>query len=69
MQLVNKKDFLIFLAAVLVVALGVMAVVSSRKFLNKDNYDMELQQIESQSESDDIDVIEKDLKKHRLLFL
>ena len=69
MQLVSKKDFLVFLAGTLVVALGVMAFVLSRNYLNKDSakmFDTEIQQMQSQSQSDSLDAIEKDLEETNL---
>ncbi len=69
MQLASKKDFLPFLAAILVVALGIMAVVLSRNYLNKDSnkmFNTEIQQMQTQSESDNLDTIEKDLEETNL---
>jgi len=65
MQLVSRKNFLLALAALLVVALGFMALTLSGQFKKpkqKSVYDTEIQKIESQSTSDDINSIEKDLK-------
>lgn len=62
MDLIPKKYFLFILAAVLVVALGYMAVKTSRVYApvniettEKMNSDVD------QSESDDLDEIEKDV--------
>ncbi len=62
MQLVSKKNFLIFLAALLVVSLGYMAISLSRRPVSQSlNVDTEIQKVETQSNSDDVNSIEKDL--------
>ncbi|OGM28965.1 hypothetical protein A2962_00850 [Candidatus Woesebacteria bacterium RIFCSPLOWO2_01_FULL_39_61] len=62
MQLVSRKNFLIFLAALLVVALGYMIISSSGRYLPQgSDVDPEIQKVETQSSSDDIDSIEKDI--------
>lgn len=62
MQLVSKKNFLIFLAAVLVVGLGFMAIsLSGRYEPQTATVDPEIQKVETQSSSDDVNSIEKDL--------
>ena len=63
MELVSKKNFLIFLAAILVVALGYMAVSLSRRPIQPStNVDPEIQKIETQSSSDEVNTIEEDLQ-------
>lgn len=62
MQLVSKKNFLLFLAAILVVALGYMAIsLSKRPSTQTVIVDSEIQKIETQSDSDEVTSIEKDL--------
>ena len=66
MQLVPRKYFLLFLAATLVVALGYMALTLSRRTEKKavlSEGDKEIQQIQTQTEGDDVDDIERDLNK------
>ena len=66
MQLISKKNFLVFLAALLVVALGFMALTLARKDRVRKPLtasDREIMQIEKQSQSDNVDVIEKDLNE------
>ncbi len=66
MQLVPRKYFLLFLAATLVVALGYMALTLSRRTEKKavlTEGDKEIQQIQTQTEGDDVDDIERDLNK------
>lgn len=63
MELVSKKNFLLFLAALLVVALGYMAVSLSRRPATPAvQADPEVRKIETQSTSDDVNSIEKDLQ-------
>ena len=64
MQLISRKNFILFLAAVLVVCLGIMALSMSQrskkpKILTEN--EKEIQMIEKQSSSDEISAIEKDL--------
>ncbi|OGM19415.1 hypothetical protein A2955_03330 [Candidatus Woesebacteria bacterium RIFCSPLOWO2_01_FULL_37_19] len=64
MQLLTRKNFLLFLAAILVVALGYMALSTGKvqiPYLSQPTYEQEMQNIEIQSETDDINSIEKDL--------
>lgn len=65
MEIVSKKNFLILLAAILVVALPIMASRTFKKQTKqpivKDNYEQEIRQIQNQSTSDSIGDIEKDL--------
>ncbi len=69
MQLVSKKNFLMFLAAVLVVALGYMALTLTKRPSQKTatQAEKEIQQIKQQSESDDLQDIEKDLNDTDLI--
>lgn len=72
MQLVTRKNFMIFLAAVLVVALGFMALTLTRQSrvkmpLTED--EKEIQEIQTQSKSDDVSEIEKDLNNTDLMDL
>jgi Na+-transporting methylmalonyl-CoA/oxaloacetate decarboxylase beta subunit len=64
MQLVSRKNFLIFLAAILVVAFGYMALTLSRPSKTQKaltEAEREIQQIQKQSNSDELEEIEKDL--------
>lgn len=64
MEIVSKKNFIIFLAAVLVIAFGYMALtLSSRPSVKKmlTKTDREIMEIQKQSTSDEIEDIEKDL--------
>lgn len=65
MQIVSRKNFLLLLAALCVVLLGYMALnlaqQRSRKHTPLTETDKEIQQIQSQSSSDEIEDIEKDL--------
>jgi len=66
MEIIPKKHTLLFLAALLVVLLGIMAYVIrqqnlARRFLQPSEFDKELSQIQEQSESDDVDAIEEDI--------
>jgi hypothetical protein len=70
MQLVPRKYFLLFLAATLVVALGVMALTLSGRTQKKavlTESDKEIQQIQTQTKGDDVDDIEKDLNETDLV--
>lgn len=72
MQIISKKNFIIFLAAALVIALGVMALSLTRRpkqqrTLTQTGMDKEIQQIRTQSNSDDIGDIEKDLNDTDLI--
>lgn len=62
MQLTSNKNFLIILAAVLVVAMGIMALsLYKRPTEQQTAFESQIQEIETQSESDDIEEIEQDL--------
>ena len=65
MNLIPKKYFMLLLAALLVVALGYMAVATSSRrqgaTLTEDTYSQDIEDIEEQPESDDLDAIEDDL--------
>jgi len=67
MELFNKKNTLIILAATLVVAFGYMAMKLAERARYKTpatpSYESQLQQIESQSESDEVEAIEADLER------
>jgi len=56
---------MLLLAAMLVVALGYMAVATSKRKMEEkqkaDTYSSDVQQIKTQSDNDDLDSIEKDL--------
>lgn len=70
MQLVSRKNFIIFLAAILVVAFGFMALTLSRSYKVKKTLtepEKEIQQIQNQSKSDDLNDIEKDLNETELI--
>lgn len=66
MELVNKKNTLLVLAAILVVALGYMALQLSARLKYKapavPAYEQQMRQIETQSDSDEVDAIEADLE-------
>ena len=65
MQLVSRRNFIIFLAGILVVALGLMAMTlvlqNQIGTSMPETYQQEIQKVQTQSESDNIDAIEKDL--------
>ncbi|OGM20594.1 hypothetical protein A2714_02765 [Candidatus Woesebacteria bacterium RIFCSPHIGHO2_01_FULL_38_9] len=65
MKLVPRKYFLLFLAALLVVALAYMGfTLYNQRMTPKTStttYEKELQQMQNQSQSDGVDDIEKDL--------
>lgn len=63
MNLIPKKYFLFVLAALLVVALGIMAVNAKRiHYEGTDKmYSKELNELQNQSESNDLDSVEVDL--------
>lgn len=65
MELVNKKNTIIVLASLLVVALAVMALSARNKkpvVLTADQkLQKEVQQIKTQSNSDDVNSIQKDI--------
>ncbi|KKQ98782.1 MAG: hypothetical protein UT24_C0001G0063 [Candidatus Woesebacteria bacterium GW2011_GWB1_39_12] len=66
MQLVSRKNFLIFLAAILVVALAYMAMTLARQRStpsSSTSYQKEITNMESQSDSDRVGDIEKDLNE------
>ena len=67
MQLVSRKNFLITLAAVMVVAMGIMALslIQKRK-APKSDFDKQIEQVQTQSESTDIESLEKDLSQRNL---
>lgn len=62
MRLINTKNLLIALAAILVVALGYMAIVTTKRSKSTDQYSMEIEKIEEQSNSDSLESIDKDLQ-------
>lgn len=65
MEIVSKKNFLILLSAILIVALPIMAMTLSKRQTKqpvpKDNYEQEIRSIQSQSTSDNLVEIERDL--------
>lgn len=64
MQIVSRKNFLLLLTAILVVALGYMAISLSQRPkapTSVTEEEMELKQIHQQSNSDELSEIEKDL--------
>ncbi|KKQ52737.1 hypothetical protein A2865_04190 [Candidatus Woesebacteria bacterium RIFCSPHIGHO2_01_FULL_39_17] len=65
MQLVSRKNFLIFLAAILVVALGFMALTLAKqqKLPTTNTYQREITKMQSQSDSDRVNDIENDLNE------
>lgn len=70
MQFISRKNFLIFLAAILVVALGFMALSSTQRSKNQrilTESEKEIQQIQKQSNSDEVTSIEKDLNETDLI--
>jgi len=62
MKLLTGKNFLLVLAALLVVALGFMAVKTITKPKTENFDQMELQEIQTQSNSDSLESIDADLK-------
>ncbi|OGM20025.1 hypothetical protein A2863_02400 [Candidatus Woesebacteria bacterium RIFCSPHIGHO2_01_FULL_38_9b] len=68
MKLISSKNFLFLLAALLVVALGIMALYSYNKPKPKsqNTFNKELNQIKSQSGSDSLEAIEKDVNDTEL---
>lgn len=72
MQLISKKNFIIFLAAILVVSFGFMALTLTKRKVSQKTLsqsEKEIQQIEKQSTSDEITAIEKDLNDTDLVDL
>ena len=70
MQLIKKQNFIIFLAALLVVALGFMTLTlskwpKSQKTITDSEKEIKL--IQKQSGSDDVNDIEKDLNDTNLI--
>ena len=65
MQLVSKKNFIITLAAILVIAMGMMAIVMTIQQLKTapSAYDASIEKMETQSTSDNLNDIEKDLNE------
>lgn len=63
MQLVSRKNFLLLLAAVLVVAMGLMAMMLYQTPKAPVTYEQQLQQLQTQSQSDQVRDIERDLKE------
>ena len=62
MKLVSNKNTLIVLAAILVVGLGMMMLSLIQKPASQaETFNQEIQMIETQSESTEIEAIEKDL--------
>ena len=61
MQLVSRKNFMIFLATILVFAMGLMALTISKRPPKVSQEDLEIKQIKTQSTSDNIESIEKDI--------
>ncbi len=63
MQLVSRKNFIILLAAILIVGLGFFAINTSKKGVKlPSESDKEIKQIQTQSKSDNLEDIEKDLQ-------
>ena len=71
MQLVSRKNFIIFLAAILVVGFAYMALtLAQQSFKTKRTLtvaEKEIQQINEQSTSDELEDIEKDLLETDLI--
>lgn len=70
MQLVPKKYFLLFLASISVVFMGLMALTLSKrpvKQVSMTEQEMEIKKIQTQSESDVVEDIEQDLNETDLL--
>lgn len=72
MQLVSKRNFIILLSAILVIALAIMALYmtskpqkETKKVLTEK--EKEIQQIETQSNSDEVEDIEEDLNNTDLI--
>lgn len=65
MNLFSKKNFLIALAAILVIALGIMAMSLTRR-PKTPSFENEIKMLETQSDSDTIESIEKDLNDTEL---
>ena len=63
MKLISKKNFLIILAAALVVAFGIMALSLANRSKKAFSYETEIKSIQKQSDSDSVEAIEKDLDK------
>ncbi|OGM04790.1 hypothetical protein A2715_01405 [Candidatus Woesebacteria bacterium RIFCSPHIGHO2_01_FULL_39_32] len=68
MQLVSRKNFLLALAAILVVAMGYMALTLSKqnKKSEPSTFEREIRQVETQSRSDEVEDIDKDLSETEL---
>lgn len=62
MQLVSKRNFMILLAAILVVALGYMAMSLSKRDTGPAPTPMPVYEGEPMSESDEVEEIEADLE-------
>jgi hypothetical protein len=71
MQLVSRKNFILFLAAILVAGFAYMALtLAQQSFKTKSTLTMaekEIQQIKEQSTSDELEDIEKDLLETDLI--
>ena len=71
MEIIPRKHTLFFLAALLVVLLGIMAYVQRQKnfasrisqFIAQSPFEREVNQIQEQSESDEVDAIEEDIEE------
>ena len=61
MQLITTRNFMIALAAALVVGLGIMAISLSQRPAPKTTFESDIEELEMQSDSDDVDAIEQDL--------
>lgn len=62
-----KNKLVISLLAILVVVLGLLAVlVSDKNMISPKKYEREMAKVETTSDSDDIDSIEKDLEETNL---
>lgn len=60
----STKNIIISLATILVVAMGYMAIRTQKQPSQKAmSYEQQIRQIESQSSSDSVDSIEKDLQE------
>ena len=68
MQLVSRKNFLLALAAILVVAMGYMALALSKQSRKSEpsSFEQEIRRFNSQSSSDDVNDIQKDLSETEL---
>lgn len=63
MELISKKNTILALAAILVVAYGYMAIRlnHNKPQVANDNFQQDVQQMQSQSDSTDVNSIKKDL--------